>query len=170
MFCCWALLCWVMWMSGLLEQTHIWRYCSGSTETDRISKPTCVCPKSHQDLWANYGNLCRELANLCLDYLSACIPVYDKPFRFFSNPQEDTNKTPASARHKRGCNCKKSRCLKKYCECYQVFFPPPLASFECIPLNAILVRDAGSAFEGRCWMLTKLQMWRVHEHIWQKRW
>ncbi|KAK4783278.1 hypothetical protein SAY86_007652 [Trapa natans] len=28
-------------------------------------------------------------------------------------------KTPASARHKRGCNCKKSSCLKKYCECYQ---------------------------------------------------
>ncbi|KAI4345677.1 hypothetical protein L6164_012777 [Bauhinia variegata] len=32
---------------------------------------------------------------------------------------EDPNKTPASARHKRGCNCKKSSCLKKYCECYQ---------------------------------------------------
>nr|GMD70456.1 protein tesmin/TSO1-like CXC 2 isoform X2 [Ipomoea batatas] len=28
--------------------------------------------------------------------------------------------TPASARHKRGCNCKKSGCLKKYCECYQL--------------------------------------------------
>lgn len=35
--------------------------------------------------------------------------------------QDDPNKTPASARHKRGCNCKKSSCLKKYCECYQVF-------------------------------------------------
>uniref|UniRef100_A0A453JQU8 CRC domain-containing protein n=1 Tax=Aegilops tauschii subsp. strangulata TaxID=200361 RepID=A0A453JQU8_AEGTS len=32
---------------------------------------------------------------------------------------EYSNKTPASARHKRGCNCKKSSCLKKYCECYQ---------------------------------------------------
>ncbi|KAF5736808.1 Tesmin/TSO1-like CXC domain-containing protein putative isoform 1 [Tripterygium wilfordii] len=32
---------------------------------------------------------------------------------------EDSNNTPASARHKRGCNCKKSNCLKKYCECYQ---------------------------------------------------
>ncbi|XAR63616.1 hypothetical protein NMG60_11023622 [Bertholletia excelsa] len=32
---------------------------------------------------------------------------------------DDCNKTPASARHKRGCNCKKSSCLKKYCECFQ---------------------------------------------------
>nr|XP_009417099.1 PREDICTED: protein tesmin/TSO1-like CXC 3 isoform X3 [Musa acuminata subsp. malaccensis] len=32
---------------------------------------------------------------------------------------DDDKKTPASARHKRGCNCKKSNCLKKYCECYQ---------------------------------------------------
>lgn len=35
--------------------------------------------------------------------------------------QDEALDTPASARHKRGCNCKKSLCLKKYCECYQVF-------------------------------------------------
>ncbi|KAG8375458.1 hypothetical protein BUALT_Bualt10G0102000 [Buddleja alternifolia] len=35
--------------------------------------------------------------------------------------EDGTHFTPASARHKRGCNCKKSMCLKKYCECYQLF-------------------------------------------------
>lgn len=28
---------------------------------------------------------------------------------------------PSLARHKRGCHCKRSMCLKKYCECYQVW-------------------------------------------------
>ncbi|KAI5060023.1 hypothetical protein GOP47_0024443 [Adiantum capillus-veneris] len=33
--------------------------------------------------------------------------------------RDESRDTPASARHKRGCNCKKSHCLKKYCECFQ---------------------------------------------------
>ncbi|KAF7138125.1 hypothetical protein RHSIM_Rhsim07G0147800 [Rhododendron simsii] len=36
-----------------------------------------------------------------------------------SNVEDSDASTPSSARHKRGCNCKKSMCLKKYCECYQ---------------------------------------------------
>ncbi|XP_011081944.1 protein tesmin/TSO1-like CXC 2 [Sesamum indicum] len=36
-----------------------------------------------------------------------------------SSGEDGTLFTPSSARHKRGCNCKKSMCLKKYCECYQ---------------------------------------------------
>ncbi|KDP33626.1 hypothetical protein JCGZ_07197 [Jatropha curcas] len=34
--------------------------------------------------------------------------------------REDGSRSMSSlARHKRGCNCKRSMCLKKYCECYQ---------------------------------------------------
>ncbi|GMY29335.1 CRC domain-containing protein TSO1-like isoform X2 [Fagus crenata] len=37
----------------------------------------------------------------------------------FNNREDGNQATPSSVRHKRGCNCKKSMCLKKYCECYQ---------------------------------------------------
>ncbi|XP_073127783.1 uncharacterized protein [Henckelia pumila] len=33
--------------------------------------------------------------------------------------ENGTRKSPSSARHIKGCNCKKSMCLKKYCDCYQ---------------------------------------------------
>ncbi|TVU02242.1 hypothetical protein EJB05_52267 [Eragrostis curvula] len=47
---------------------------------------------------------------------------------------DNSNKTPASARHKRGCNCKKSYCLKKYCECFQERFLIFLFSLEGVLL------------------------------------
>ncbi|OMO89502.1 hypothetical protein CCACVL1_07791, partial [Corchorus capsularis] len=51
----------------------------------------------------------------------AFAPKIVQPVNEFQvNNREDGNgKTPSSARHKRGCNCKRSMCLKKYCECYQ---------------------------------------------------
>ncbi|KAK8602061.1 hypothetical protein V6N13_058277 [Hibiscus sabdariffa] len=51
----------------------------------------------------------------------AFAPKIVQPFTEFplSNREDGNWKTPSSARHKRGCNCKRSMCLKKYCECYQ---------------------------------------------------
>ncbi|KAE8657929.1 Protein tesmin/TSO1-like CXC 2 [Hibiscus syriacus] len=51
----------------------------------------------------------------------AFAPKIVQPFTEFplSNREDGNRKTPSSARHKRGCNCKRSMCLKKYCECYQ---------------------------------------------------
>ncbi|XP_018476324.1 uncharacterized protein LOC108847556 [Raphanus sativus] len=33
--------------------------------------------------------------------------------------RDDASKTPASGHHRRGCNCKKSKCSNKNCECFQ---------------------------------------------------
>ncbi|PKA66089.1 Protein tesmin/TSO1-like CXC 2 [Apostasia shenzhenica] len=49
----------------------------------------------------------------------AFAPKVIRPPEHDQDMGEDSNKTPGSSRHKNGCNCKKSNCLKKYCECYQ---------------------------------------------------
>ncbi|XP_022552964.2 protein tesmin/TSO1-like CXC 7 isoform X2 [Brassica napus] len=36
-----------------------------------------------------------------------------------ASPQEDVSQLVTLGKHSRGCNCKRSGCLKKYCECYQ---------------------------------------------------
>ncbi|XWS58320.1 hypothetical protein CRYUN_Cryun08bG0023800 [Craigia yunnanensis] len=59
----------------------------------------------------------------------------------------ETNKTPASARHKRGCNCKRSSCLKKSCECFQagVGCPPSCRCESC--KNSFGRKDGGDESE-----------------------
>ncbi|XP_059461739.1 CRC domain-containing protein TSO1-like isoform X1 [Corylus avellana] len=49
----------------------------------------------------------------------AFAPKIVRPVPEFNNREDGNRATPSSGRHKRGCNCKKSMCLKKYCECYQ---------------------------------------------------
>ncbi|KAK2988899.1 LOW QUALITY PROTEIN: hypothetical protein RJ640_002033 [Escallonia rubra] len=61
--------------------------------------------------------------------------------REFGVRTSDEPNTPASARHKRGCNCKKSSCLKKYCECYQVVYFAHFISFLWVVLDALSVAD-----------------------------
>lgn len=113
---------------------HIYRVqLNGTSTTDDSSRPRkpCNCTKSqclklYCDCFAN-GEFCHSCnCNNCFNNLeheeerqkaiSACLDRNPNAFR----PKIGKGKEgDHERRHTKGCNCKRSGCLKNYCECYE---------------------------------------------------
>ncbi|KAI9122888.1 hypothetical protein K1719_005777 [Acacia pycnantha] len=64
---------------------------------------------------------CFASGEYCMGSCS-CQNCYNRPThedKVIAARKVDPSKTPASTGHIRGCNCKKSKCKKNYCECYE---------------------------------------------------
>ncbi|XP_064382765.1 protein lin-54 homolog [Halichondria panicea] len=88
------------------------------------------CLKLYCDCFAN-GEFCRDSCN-CLNCknnigfgddrakaIKVCLDRNPNAFK----PKVGQNRTGDERRHIKGCNCKRSWCLKNYCECYEAKIP-----------------------------------------------
>ncbi|XP_020093119.1 protein tesmin/TSO1-like CXC 7 [Ananas comosus] len=65
-----------------------------------------------------------------------------------SGSKKDTSKSPSSSQRKKGCNCKKTSCLKKYCDCFQGGIGCSLLC-KCEDCQNIFGRKVGGFLEGQ---------------------
>ncbi|XP_038142928.1 protein lin-54 homolog isoform X2 [Cyprinodon tularosa] len=105
--------------------------CVSATETTSRPRKPCNCTKSqclklYCDCFAN-GEFCNNCnCNNCfnnleheMDRLKAIKTCLDRNPEAFKPKIGKGKEGESDRRHSKGCNCKRSGCLKNYCECYE---------------------------------------------------
>eukprot|EP00960_Hanusia_phi_P066718 766457-Hanusia_phi.AAC.11 len=81
----------------------------------RESPATCNCHSCHNNVRFEWDRQAAVVSTLERN------PHAFRP-KITQAGQQGIVDSPSKARHMKGCHCKKSGCLKKYCECFQVCF------------------------------------------------
>ncbi|XP_052178768.1 uncharacterized protein LOC127792316 [Diospyros lotus] len=102
-----------------MSDDDIWKRCN--CKKTKCLKLYCDCFAA--GIYCAGSCTCQDCFNN-LDYEDTVLDTRQQiesrnPLAFSPKIEDANNSTPSLARHKRGCNCRKSTCVKKYCECYQ---------------------------------------------------
>ncbi|KAG2332777.1 hypothetical protein Bca52824_003957 [Brassica carinata] len=81
--------------------------------------PPCSCTDCNNIPLYNETIFATRKTILSRNPLAFSPKIFGKSSDSVQKNRGDASKTPASGRHIRGCNCKKSNCSNKYCECFQ---------------------------------------------------